>query len=102
MVPEFVNRTGGSNRQSALPTGSNRQSALPTGSNRVQAQPAGSKWLSAMPTGNPQEILRIRRIRELQSMVPEFVNRTGGSRWLSALPTGSKTTGKMRKEPFYG
>ena len=35
-------------------------------------------------------------------MVPEFVNRTGGSRWLSALPTGSKTTGKMRKEPFYG
>ena len=55
MVPEFVNRTGGSNRQSALPTGSNR----------VQAQPAGSKWLSA-------------------------------------LPTGSKTTGKTRKEPFYG
>ncbi len=92
MVPEFVNRT--------------------RGSNRVQAQPAGSKWLSAMPTGNPQEILRIRRIRELQSMVPEFVNRTGdsnrvqaqpaGSKWLSALPTGSKTTGKTRKEPFYG
>ena len=92
MVPEFVNRTGGSRWLSALPTGSNR----------VQAQPADSKWLSAMPTGNPQEILRIRRIRELQSMVPEFVNRTGGSRWLSALPTGSKTTGKMRKEPFYG
>ncbi len=65
MVPEFVNRTGGSNRQSALPTGSKWLSALPTGSNRVQAQPAGS-------------------------------------RWLSALPTGSKTTGKMRKEPFYG
>ena len=102
MVPEFVNRTGGSNRQSALPTGSNR----------VQAQPAGSKWLSAMPASNPQEILRIRRIRELQSMVPEFVNRTGGSNRQSALPTGSnrvqaqpagsKTTGKMRKEPFYG
>ncbi len=55
MVPEFVNRTGGSNRQSALPTGSNRQSALLT-----------------------------------------------GSKWLSALPTGSKTTGKTRKEPFYG
>ena len=45
-------------------------------------------------------------------MVPEFVNRTGdsnrvqaqpaGSKWLSALPTGSKTTGKTRKEPFYG
>ena len=45
-------------------------------------------------------------------MVPEFVNRTRGSKWLSALPTGSnrvqaqpagsKTTGKMRKEPFYG
>ena len=45
MVHEFVNRT----------RGSNRQSALPTGSNRVQAQPAGSK-----------------------------------------------TTGNVRKEPFYG
>ena len=29
------------------------------------------------------------RIRELQCMVPEFVERTGGSKWLSALPTGS-------------
>ena len=28
------------------------------------------------------------RIRELESMVPEFVDRTGGSRWASALPTG--------------
>ena len=65
-----------------------------------------------MSAGNPQEILRIRRIRELQSMVPEFVNRTGGSNRVQAQPAGSnrvqaqpagsKTTGKMRKEPFYG
>ena len=43
----------------------------------------------AAPTINPQGILRIRRIRELQFMVPEFVARTGGSEWQSALPTGS-------------
>ena len=36
MVPEFVARTGGSNR--------------------VQAQPAGSKWLSALPTGKPETL----------------------------------------------
>ena len=39
MVPEFVART----------RGSNRPSALPTGSNRVQAQPAGSRWKPALP-----------------------------------------------------
>ena len=31
-----------------------------------------------------------RRIREVQFMLPEFVDRIGGSRWVSALPTGSK------------
>ena len=31
-----------------------------------------------------------RRIREVQSMLPEFVDRTGGSEWVSARPTGSK------------
>ena len=41
---------------------------------------------SAAPTNNPQGILRIRRIRELQFMVPEFVERTGGSKWGRALP----------------
>ena len=35
---------------------------------------------------DPQSATRIRRIRELQSMVPEFVARTGGSRWSRALP----------------
>ena len=50
----------------------------------------GSKWKPATPATNPQENLRIRRIRKLQSMVSEFVDRTGGSKWLSALPTGSK------------
>ena len=55
---------------------------------------------SAAPTLNPQGNLRIRRIRELKFMVPEFVARTGGSnrvqaqpagsRWQSALPTGSR------------
>ena len=72
MLPEFVDRTGGSKR--------------------VQAPPAGSGWQSAMPAWRWQlepNIAR-RRIRELESMVPEFVDRTGGSKWLSALPTGSK------------
>ena len=36
MLPEFVDRMRGSNRQSALPTGSKWQSALPTGSKWVQ------------------------------------------------------------------
>ena len=31
-----------------------------------------------------------RRIRELRSMVSEFVARTRRSRWQSALPTGSR------------
>ena len=47
MVPEFVDRTRGSNRVQAQPAGSNRQSALPTGSRWVQAQPAYSQ--SIMP-----------------------------------------------------
>ena len=38
---------------------------------RSGASPSGGE--SAAPTINPQRILRIRRIRELESMVPEFV-----------------------------
>ncbi len=41
----------------------------------------------AAPAGNLRGSPQIRRIRELQSMVPEFVARPGGSRWPSALPT---------------
>ena len=33
-----------------------------------------------------RKLLEIRRIQELQSMVPEFVDRTGGSRWVQAQP----------------
>ena len=46
MVPEFVDRTGGSQWQSALPTGGSQwQSALPTGGSQwVQAHSACSKW----------------------------------------------------------
>ena len=85
----------------------------------VVARTRGSSWLSALPTGGqhtnfggglgereaernlPQpgggsaahefsgQIPENRRIRELQSMVPEFVVRTRGSMWPSALPTGS-------------
>ena len=40
MLPEVVDRLGGSNRPSALPTGSKWQSALPS----------GSRWVSATPT----------------------------------------------------
>ena len=39
MVPEVVDRTGGSQR--------NR--ALPGGSNRLSAQPTGSQWNRALP-----------------------------------------------------
>ena len=72
MVPEFVDRTGGSRW--------------------VQAQPAGaspSRGRQRLPV-NPQEILRIRRIRELQFMVPEFVARTGGSQCVQAQPALEK------------
>ena len=52
---------------------------LSGGSKCVQAQPArGSQWNRALPgrqrrLSNPQGTLRIRRNRELQSMVPDFV-----------------------------
>ena len=42
------------------------------------------------PPNNPQGSLRIRRIRELEFMVPEFVNGTGGSKWVQAQPAGSR------------
>ena len=60
MVPEFVDRTG------------------------------GSQWNRALPGMSFPEIPENRRIRELQFMVPEFVDRMRGSKWQSALPTGSK------------
>ena len=84
--PTVVDRTRGSNRLSTLSTGSNRLSALPTGSNRLSALPTGSNRLSATPTHNPQGNLRIRRIREVQSMLPEFVDRTRGSKCVQAQP----------------
>ena len=49
MVPEFVDRTGGSKWQSALPTGSKWQSALPTGSRWASALPTGSRCVQAQP-----------------------------------------------------
>ena len=69
-----------------------------------RALPGGGQWSSlepaaaggcrprrpATPPHNPQGILRIRRIREVQFMLPEFVDRMRGSKWQSALPTGSK------------
>ena len=81
-------------RRGACKTGGEVQAAdfgrfslwRPTVVNRT----GGSKWVLALPTRNPQGILRIRRIRELQAMVPEFVDRIRGSKWVSALPTGSR------------
>ena len=35
-----------------------------------------------------------RRIRELEFMVPEFVDRTGGSRWVQAQPANPSQTVK--------
>ena len=75
MAPEFVERTGGSSCQSALPTGP-----------ADRALPARRK--SAAPTGVFRGIPENRRIRELKFMVPGFVERTGGSSCQSALPTG--------------
>ena len=49
MVPEFVARTGGSNRVQAQPAGSNRVQAQPAGSNRQSALPTGSRWVQAQP-----------------------------------------------------
>ena len=48
-------------------------SALPTGSKEGQAQPASHEWGGACEAGGG---VRKRRIRELQSMIPEFVDRT--------------------------
>ena len=79
MLPEFVARPGGSNR--------NR--ALPGGSKWLRAQPAGASPNppeSAMPTNVFRELPENRRIRELQFMVPEFVARPGGSNRNRALP----------------
>ena len=64
MLPEFVDRTGGSQwGQAALP---------------------------AAPPHNPQGILRIRRNQPLQSMAVDFVARIRGSQWNRALPGGGK------------
>ena len=67
---------------------------------------------SATPTVNSRRILWIRRMRELESMVPEFVARTRGSRWSRALPARvgnadksfSENSGKPKKPaaPLYG
>ena len=65
------------------------------GSRWVQAQPAGSRWVQARACPSRQcrpvisrRFLEIRRIREVRSMLPEFVAGTRGSNRLSALPTG--------------
>ena len=74
MAPEFVDRTGGSKWQSALPT---------------RRQQVGLGTIV---------FIVLRRIRELELMAPEFVFypaeacgcrpcRPGGSMWVSALPT---------------
>ena len=48
--------------------------------------------LPATPTGVFRRIPENRRIRELQSMVPEFVARTGGGKWVQAQPARSLRT----------
>ena len=74
MVPEFVERTGGSKWGRALPGAEFGNSNLwfPNScqNRRQQVEPGPAR----------------RRIRELQFMVPEFVERTGGSKWGRALP----------------
>ena len=42
------------------------------------------------------------RIRELEFMVPEFVDRTGGSQWNRALPGGSARPSIRRESCGFG
>ena len=98
MLPEFVARTGGSRWQSALPTGGSKWvSALLTGGStqtsvgvwgsvkrmRNLLQPGASRQRRPVIS---RKLLEIRRIREVQFMLPEFVARTRGSKWNRALP----------------
>ena len=59
-----------------------------SGGARSEAEPPPAG--AAAPPHNPQGILRIRRIREVQFMLPEFVDRMRGSNRQSAQPTGSR------------
>ena len=62
-----------------------KNSETRTCGSRFRALSRGSRQRRLMIS---RKLLEIRRIRELEFMVPEFVARIGASRWLSALPTG--------------
>ena len=101
MVPNFVDRTGGSKWPSALPTGKPETLAafpcmvecieIPAillglrGRRRVQAQPAGSKWLSALPTGKPETLAAFPCMVECIE-IPAILLGLRGSRWVQAQP----------------
>ena len=97
MVPEFVERIGGSKWQSALPTGSKRNRALPG------AQTSVGVWGSAKRSGASPSQPRVGSAdrsfpgasgKPENSGTPIYGSRIrvriGGSKWQSALPTGSK------------
>ena len=70
--------------------GAYRQTSVGGWGSAKRSGASPSQHDSATPTNVFRGIPENRRIRELESMVPEFVARTGGSRWVSALPTGSR------------
>ena len=95
---------GSADQQSAGNSADSEKSAAPIyggwfrvlsgGSKRVQAQPARRQQVGAgsvCPSRQCRPVisrrfLEIRRIREVQSMLPEFVAGTRGSKWNRALP----------------
>ena len=63
-----------------------KNSETRTCGSRFRALSRGSRQRRLMIS---RKLLEIRRIQELQSMVPEFVDSTGGSRWVQAQPAGA-------------
>ena len=89
MVPEFVDRTGGSKWQSALPTGSRRVQAQPA---RRQQVAVGTADRQQVRAGNADRSFpeNSGKPEKLGTLIygPQFRVLSGGSKWLSALPTG--------------
>ena len=58
--------------------------------NRMRYSRASPSGAGSARSSIRKKLLRIRRIREVQFMLPEFVDRTGGSNRVQAQPAGSK------------
>ena len=107
VVPEVVDRTGGSRLWGATPSfpTTKHPEALIYG--RRMRLAGASSWQSAAPTYNPQEILRIQRNQPLQSMAAGFVcypAAAGGCRHCRPAASGCRLTRPLsllrRQLPF--